>query len=94
MASFINQKLIACKFSQAYVKLFLNSYDSKSLLIFSLALVVVDFLKQFCEISLNKSCKAYLGTMPPPGGRNWQVISPHCSGQAQNRAAMVARFSQ
>jgi hypothetical protein len=21
----------------------------------------------------------YLGTMLPPGGRNWQLISPHCS---------------
>jgi hypothetical protein len=26
---------------------------------------------------LNKSCKTYLGTMLPPGGINWQLISPH-----------------
>jgi len=32
--------------------------------------------------------------MLPPGSRNWQLISPHCSAQAQNRAAMVAKFSQ
>ncbi len=41
-------------------------------LFFSLALVVVNFV-----ISLNKSCKTYLGPMLPPGGINWQLISPH-----------------
>jgi hypothetical protein len=26
--------------------------------------------KQFCDCSLNKSCKTYLGTLLPPGGSN------------------------
>jgi hypothetical protein len=39
--------------------------------------VVVEFFNQFCDFSLNKSCKAYLGTMLPPVGKNWQLISPH-----------------
>ncbi len=34
--------------------------------------------QQFCDFSLNKSCKAYLESKLPPGGRNWQLISPHC----------------
>ncbi len=33
--------------------------------------------QQFCDGSLNKSCKTYLGTMLPPGGRFCQVIPPH-----------------
>jgi hypothetical protein len=46
-------------------------------LIFSLASVVVKFFKQYRDFSLNKSCKTYLGPTLPPGGRNWQLISPH-----------------
>ncbi len=41
-------------------KIFYNSKDSKFAFIYSLALVVVDFL-QFCYVSLSKSCKTYLG---------------------------------
>jgi hypothetical protein len=39
-----------------------NSKDSKSGLIFSLALVVDEFfaILQFCDFSQNKSCKTYL----------------------------------
>ncbi len=34
-------------------------------------------LCQFCDFSLNKSNKTYLGLMLPPVTRNWQLISPH-----------------
>ncbi len=29
----------------------------------------------FCVLSLNSNCQTYLGTMWPPGGRNWQLIN-------------------
>jgi hypothetical protein len=32
---------------------------------------------EFQQFSVYKSCKTYLGTMLPPGGRNWQLIFPH-----------------
>ena len=32
--------------------------------------------QQFCEFSLNKSCKTYLETILPTGGRNQQLIPP------------------
>ncbi len=32
--------------------------------------------QQFCNFSLIESCKTYLGTMLPPGGRNWYLIHP------------------
>jgi hypothetical protein len=31
----------------------------------------------WCDVSLNKSCKTYLGPMMPHGGRNWRLISLH-----------------
>jgi hypothetical protein len=31
----------------------------------------------FLSFSINKSFKTYLGQMLPPGGKNWQLISPH-----------------
>ncbi len=34
----------------------------------------------FCDFSLNKSCKTYLGPMLPPGGRKWKLINPHWIG--------------
>ncbi len=33
--------------------------------------------QQYCNFSLNKSSKTYLGPMLPPSGRNWQQVSPH-----------------
>ncbi len=33
--------------------------------------------QQFCDFSVNKSCKTHLKPILPPGGRNWQLISPH-----------------
>jgi hypothetical protein len=44
VVNFIKLILIVLKFSQIYIKKFLNSKDSKSVLIFSLALVGVEFL--------------------------------------------------
>ncbi len=41
------------------------SKDSRSVLIFSLASVVV--VELFCDFSLNKSCKEQSGPMQPPG---------------------------
>ncbi len=35
--------------------------------------------QRFCDFSPNKSCKTQLGPMLPPGSRNWQLISPHCT---------------
>jgi hypothetical protein len=46
-------------------------------LIFSLALVFVEFFLQFCDFSPNKSCKTDLRPMLPPGSRNLQLISVH-----------------
>jgi hypothetical protein len=43
--------------------------------IFSLALVVVEFLA-ILQISLNKSCKTYLGTILPPGGKKLAADFP------------------
>ncbi len=59
------------------------------MLIFPLASVAVEF-KQFCDFSLNKSCKTYLGTMLPPGGRNWKLISLTV---AQNRKNFHIKLS-
>ncbi len=41
MANFIKPNIIVSKFSILYLKIFKNSKDSKSVLIFSLALAVV-----------------------------------------------------
>ncbi len=30
---------------------------------------------QFCDFSLNKSCKIHLGSVLPPGSRNWQPFN-------------------
>ncbi len=32
---------------------------------------------QFCDSSLSKSSKTYLGHMQPPGVRKWQLIFPN-----------------
>jgi hypothetical protein len=65
------------KFSQTCIlKNVLKSKDSKSVLIFSLALLVVELLAEL--FLLNKSCKTYLGPKLPPGGRNWQLLCPNC----------------
>ncbi len=42
VANFIKQNIIVSKFSQSYLKIFKNSKDSKSVLIFSLAVAVVE----------------------------------------------------
>ncbi len=68
--------MIVFKFSQTYTKKFLNSEDSKTLLIFSLAPVVAELLA-ICDFSLNKSCKTYLGPVLPPGNKIWQLIYPY-----------------
>ncbi len=59
-----------------YSKKFLNSKDSKSVLIFLLLQWWLIYY-QFCDFSLNKSCKTYPETKLPPGGRNWQHIYPN-----------------
>jgi hypothetical protein len=40
--------------------------------------MVAELLAILWFFSQNKSCKPYFGPMLPPGGRNWQLISPHC----------------
>jgi hypothetical protein len=52
-----------------------NSWDSKTVHTFSLALVVAELVK-YCDFSFNNCCKAYVGPMLSPGDRNWQLIYP------------------
>ncbi len=55
---------------------YINSEDSKSVLIFSVASVFVE-LFAFCDFSQPESWEIYPGLMVPTGGRNWQLIYPN-----------------
>ncbi len=49
--------------------------------IFPFFLWLLSFL-QFSNFSLNKSFETYLEPVLPPGGKSWQLISPHYNGTA------------
>ena len=85
--------MIVLKFSQPYIKKFVKLYGFQICTCFSVALEVVSF-KQFCDFSLNKSCKTYLGPMLPPVGRNWQLISPHWNGIKRTQNLCVNKVSK
>ncbi len=70
VANFVRQNLIVFKCSQTYIK----NIRVPKLCLFFLQLQWLLSFGQFCDFSLNKSCKTYLGTMMPPGSRNWQLI--------------------
>jgi hypothetical protein len=63
------------RFSQMQIKKFLKFSGFKMCIIFLLLCWMLSY-EQFCDFSLIKSCKTYLGPMLPPGGRNLQLIYP------------------
>ncbi len=73
VANFIKSFFIQSNIHQNFSKIL----RIPNLCLFFLQLQWLLSFQQFCDFSINKSCKTYLRTMLPPGGRFCQVIPPH-----------------
>ncbi len=65
------------KFSQTYIKKFLKLREFQICIYFFSSLSGCWVISNFVIFSLNKSCETHLETLLPPGGRNWQLITPY-----------------
>ncbi len=76
VANFIEKNLIFYMYSNIHQKISKILRIPKLCLFFLQPQRLLNF-QQFCDFSQNKICKTYLATALPPGGKNWQLISPH-----------------